>query len=234
MSEPIRTLVVDDDFRVAAIHTAFVNRSQGFTVVGAAHSAAVAVTTVDITRPDLVLMDVFLPDGDGLDVVRRLLDQPDAPDVIVITAAREVATVRTAMQLGAVHYLMKPFGFAALDTRLQSYRRLRQRMADLHEADQAEVDQLFGILRPPDARLDRPTKGHSAPTLELVRRAVAEGGNVSAEEVAAEIGVSRSTAHRYLTYLERHGIVRLEPRYGSPGRPKNGYTLAQRSAGLER
>jgi response regulator of citrate/malate metabolism len=234
MSEPIRTLVVDDDYRVAAIHTAFVSRSQGFTVVGAAHSAAEAVTMVDVTRPDLVLMDVFLPDGDGLDVVRRLLDQPDAPDVIVITAAREVATVRTAMQLGAVHYLMKPFGFAALDTRLQSYRRLRQRMADLHEADQSEVDQLFGILRPPEAQLDRPAKGHSAPTLELVRRAVAEGGNMSAEEVAAEIGISRSTAHRYLTYLERHGIVRLEPRYGSAGRPKNGYTLAQRSAGLER
>jgi response regulator of citrate/malate metabolism len=234
MSEPIRTVVVDDDYRVAAIHTAFVNRSEGFTVVGDAHSAAEAVTTVDITRPDLVLMDVFLPDGDGLDVVRGLLEQPDAPDVIVITAAREVATVRTAMQLGAVHYLMKPFGFAALDTRLQSYRRLRQRMEGLHQADQAEVDQLFGILRPPDARLDRPAKGHSAPTLELVRRAVAEGGNVSAEEVAAEIGISRSTAHRYLTYLERHGIVLLEPRYGSAGRPKNGYTLAQRSAGRER
>jgi len=234
MSEPIRTVVVDDDYRVSAIHTAFVTRSQGFAVVGTAHTAAEAVTMVDAARPDLVLMDVFLPDGDGLDVVRQLLDGSDAPDVIVITAAREVATVRTAMQLGAVHYLMKPFGFAALDARLQSYRQLRQRMADLHEADQAEVDELFGMLRPPNPHQDRPAKGHSAPTLELVRRAVADGGNVSAEEVAAEIGISRSTAHRYLTYLEQHGIVRLEPRYGNAGRPKNGYTLAQRSSGLGR
>jgi response regulator of citrate/malate metabolism len=232
MNDPIRTVVVDDDYRVAAIHNAFVERSQGFTVVGTAHSAAEAMTTVHAVQPDLVLMDVFLPDGDGLDVVRRLLDQSDAPDVIVITAAREVATVRTAMQLGAVHYLMKPFGFAALDARLQAYRRLRQRMADLHEADQSEVDELFGILRPLGPHLDRPTKGHSAPTLELVRRAVADGGNMSAEEVAAEIGISRSTAHRYLTYLEQHGIVRVEPRYGNAGRPKNGYTLALRSSGL--
>jgi response regulator of citrate/malate metabolism len=234
MSDPIRTVVVDDDYRVAAIHTAFVNRSQGFTVVGTAHSAAEAVTTVNAVQPDLVLMDVFLPDGDGLDVVRRLLDQSDAPDVIVITAAREVATVRTAMQLGAVHYLMKPFGYAALDTRLQAYRQLRQRIADLHEADQSEVDELFDILRPPRTHLDRPAKGHSAPTLELVRRAVADGGNMSAEEVAAEIGISRSTAHRYLTYLEQHGIVRVEPRYGNAGRPKNGYTLALRSSRLGR
>jgi response regulator of citrate/malate metabolism len=234
MNDPIRTVVVDDDYRVAAIHTAFVERSRGFTVVGTAHSAAEAETTVDASRPDLVLMDVFLPDGNGLDVVRRLLDLPGAPDVIVITAAREVATVRVAMQLGAVHYLMKPFGFAALDARLQSYRELRERMADLHEADQAEVDEFFGMLRPPDAHLDRPPKGHSAPTLELVRRAVADGGNVSAEEVASEIGISRSTAHRYLTYLEQHGIIKMEPRYGSAGRPKNGYTLARRSFGLGR
>jgi response regulator of citrate/malate metabolism len=230
MTEAIRTVVVDDDYRVAAIHAAFLERSEGFCVVGTAHSAADAFTTVETIKPDLVLMDVFLPDGDGLDVVRQLLEQPDAPDVIVITAAREVATVRTAMQLGAVHYLMKPFGFAALDKRLQSYRQLRQRMANLHEADQAEVDALYGMLRPIEPHLDRPAKGHSAPTLELVRRAVADGGNVSAEEVATEIGISRSTAHRYLSYLEQHGIVRLEPRYGTTGRPKNGYTLAGRSS----
>lgn len=234
MSAPIRTLVVDDDYRVATIHSAFVSRAQGFVVVGRAHTAAEALEAVENLRPDLVLMDVFLPDGDGLDVVRRLLERPDAPDVIVITAAREVATVRTAMQLGAVHYLMKPFGFAALDKRLQSYREMRDRMSGLREADQSAVDELFGMLRPPGAGLDRPAKGHSAPTLELVRRAVAEGGNMSATEVAAEVGISRSTAARYLTYLLQHGIVRLEPRYGSTGRPENGYTLVGRSTPLTR
>ncbi|MFL6060709.1 MAG: response regulator [Marmoricola sp.] len=228
MTAPIRVLVVDDDYRVADIHTAFVNRSDGFEVVGTAHTAAEAQVMVSTTKPDLVLMDVFLPDGNGLEVVRGLLEDADAPDVIVITAAREVATVRTAMQLGAVHYLMKPFGFAALDTRLQTYRRMRHRVAGLQDADQAEVDELFSMLRPRSAGIDRPAKGHSAPTLELVRRAVADGGNVSASEVADVVGISRSTAHRYLTYLEQHGIVRLEPRYGSAGRPENGYTLSER------
>jgi len=222
---PIRTVVVDDDYRVAAIHSAYVNKSDGFDVVGEAHTAADALALVASVKPDLVLMDVFLPDGDGLDVVRKLLERQDHPDIIVITAAREIATVRTAMQLGAVHYLMKPFGFAALDERLQSYRRLRQRMSGLADAaEQSDVDELFGLLRTPSAALNRPSKGHSAPTLELVRNAVtASGGDVSAAEVADEVGISRSTAQRYLTYLEKHGIVRLQLRYGVTGRPEHRY-----------
>ena len=222
---PIRTLVVDDDYRVAAVHAAYVAKVDGFQVVGQAHTAAEAVQLVDDLDPDLVLMDVFLPDGDGLNVVRGLIDREKHPDVIVITAARDVASVRTAIQLGAVHYLVKPFGFAALSERLQAYRRLQLRIAGLsNEADQSEVDELFGILRGSTSAGHRPEKGHSAPTLELVREAVrAATEAVSAAEVAERIGISRATAQRYLNYLERHGVVRLKLRYGTTGRPEHRY-----------
>lgn len=228
---PIRTLIVDDDFRVAGIHAAYVAKVEGYEVAGQAHSAADALNAVDALSPDLVLMDVYLPDGDGLGVVRKLLERDRHPDVIVITAARDVSTVRTAMQLGALHYLVKPFGFAALAERLVSYRALRLRMSGLaEEADQADVDALFGMLRAPVVETATPPKGHSAPTLELVRHAVnAAPGDVSAAEVAETIGVSRATAQRYLTYLTKHGIVRLQLRYGSAGRPEHRYSLVQRS-----
>lgn len=224
MSEPIRTLVVDDDYRVAAIHAAYVAKVEGFEVVGQAHTGAAALDRVAALQPDLVIMDVYLPDRDGLAVVRALIERGDHPDVIVITAARDISTVRTAMQLGAVHYLVKPFGFAALHERLTSYRGLRRHMADLSDdADQADVDQLFGMLRGP-ATSRPPGKGHSAPTLELVRNAVkAARTDVSAAEVADAIGISRATAQRYLTYLERHGVVRLQLRYGVTGRPEHRY-----------
>lgn len=227
---PIRTLVVDDDFRVAGIHAAYVQKVEGYEVAGQAHSAADALRAVETLSPDLVLMDIYLPDGDGLGVVRKLLERDRHPDVVVITAARDISTVRTAMQLGAVHYLVKPFGFAALAERLVSYRALRLRMSGLaDEADQADVDALFGLLRAPVSETATPSKGHSAPTLELVRHAVqAAAGDVSAAEVAETIGVSRATAQRYLTYLTKHGIVRLQLRYGSAGRPEHRYSLAQR------
>jgi response regulator of citrate/malate metabolism len=225
LTQPIRTLVVDDDYRVAAVHAAYVAKVDGFEVVGQAHTAAEAEQAVAELAPDLVLMDVYLPDGDGLSVVRGLIDRATHPDVIVITAARDVTTVRTAMQLGAVHYLMKPFGFAALSERLQAYRRLRQRVAGLpDEADQTDVDELFGILHGRGVAGHRPAKGHSAPTLELVREAVRGADDaVSAAEVAQGIGISRATAQRYLNYLERHGLVRLQLRYGTTGRPEHRY-----------
>ena len=225
----VRTLIVDDDFRVAKIHAAYVARTEGFEVIGEAHSAAEALARVDELRPDLVLMDVYLPDGDGLGVVRKLMERDEHPDCIVITAARDVNTVRTAMQLGVVHYLVKPFGYTALSERLTAYRDLRRRMAELQdEADQSDVDALFDLLRGPAATPSIPAKGHSAPTLELVRNAVrAAVGDVSAAEVADQVGISRPTAQRYLSYLNQHGVVRLQLRYGSTGRPEHRYSAAR-------
>ncbi|WP_084316057.1 response regulator [Actinospica robiniae] len=234
-TEGIRTLVVDDDFRVARIHAAFVEKTEGFRVVGAAHSAAQALESIDELRPELVLMDVYLPDGDGISVVRGLVERAEHPDFIVITAARDVTTVRAAMQIGAVHYLVKPFGYDALRERLESYRNLRERIAGLGpEADQPEVDALFGLLRGP-VPSSEPAPGHSAPTLELVRDAVrAAHGDVSASEVAAQVGISRPTAQRYLSHLARNGMVRIQLKYGSTGRPEHRYAMPEASPTAKR
>ena len=225
--EIIDALVVDDDYRVAGIHAAFVERVPGYAVVGKAHSAAQALTLARALRPHLVLMDIYLPDGDGLGVARSLLGEPDPPAVIVISAARDLASVRQAMQLGAMHYLVKPFGFNVLAERLTAYQRLRRHLARLHDTpEQAEVDELFGLLRAPASAALRPGKGHSAPTLALVRNAVSESGtDLSAAEVAEAVGISRATAQRYLTYLERQGLVKLQLRYGSTGRPEHRYVV---------
>ncbi len=224
----IRTLVVDDDFRVSRIHAAYVAKVPGFQVVGEAHTLGDARAAVEELAPDLVLLDVYLPDGSGLELIRGLEDAEPRPDCIVITAARDVETVRSAMQLGAVHFLVKPFAFAALDERLSSYRNLRARLDTLEEeTDQAEVDALFGLLRGPQAVPERLRKGHSAPTLELVRSAVRGArGPISASEVADQVGISRPTAQRYLAYLVEHGVIVLQLKYGATGRPEHRYSVS--------
>jgi len=221
----IETLVVDDDFRVSRIHAAHIAATDGFTVVGEAHSLAEARAAIVAKRPALILLDVYLPDGSGLDLVRSLANDPARPDVMVITAARDVDTVRTAMQLGAVQFLVKPFSSATLRERLSTYRQMRDRLGRItEEADQTEVDELFRMLRGPASMPSVPRKGHSAPTLELVRTAVREAGEpVSAATVAERLGISRPTAQRYLTYLAEHGVLRLELKYGGAGRPEHLY-----------
>ncbi|HVH63170.1 MAG TPA: response regulator, partial [Candidatus Dormibacteraeota bacterium] len=190
----IRTLVVDDDYRVADLHCAYVERVAGFEVAGRVHSGASALESVDQLRPDLVLLDIYLPDISGFEVLQRLREDDHPPvDVLAITAAREVESLRSAMRGGVVHYLIKPFLFAAFEEKLLSYAAARERMARIGHADQGEVDRIFGALR--TVRDDTLPKGLSDATLELIVQALARSqSGLPAAAVAEQAGVGRVTA----------------------------------------
>ena len=222
----IRTLVVEDDFRVAELHTQYTERVEGFCVVGTAATGARALEMVERLQPDLVLLDIHLPDMSGIDVIRSLRQAGrPALDIIAITAAREVETLRDAMQGGVVHYLVKPFRFSAFEERLRSFAAARMRLSRLAEADQREVDRLFSMLRTSAA--EQLPKGLSHATLELVLAALRTGGALTADRVAAAAGMSRVTARRYLDHLAQAGRVELSLRYGAPGRPEHRYRLVE-------
>ena len=109
------------------------------------HTGTEALAALTELHPDLMLLDVYLPDMTGIEVLRRARqDFPDV-DVIVVTAARELDTVREAMQGGAVSYLVKPFEYQALGERLEHYRRTRSALSTSDVADQKQIDQLFGL-----------------------------------------------------------------------------------------
>ncbi len=219
----IRTLVVEDDFRVAELHRVYTERVPGFAVVGTAATGAQALDMVERLAPDLLLLDIHLPDMSGIDVMRHLRRPGHSPDVIAITAAREVETLRAAMQGGVVHYLVKPFRFSAFDERLRSFAAARERLTRLAEADQRDVDRLYLLLR--SGAAEQLPKGLSPATLDLVLRALESAGSTTAEKVAALSGLSRVTARRYLDHLAKSGRVELTMRYGGPGRPEHRYRL---------
>lgn len=223
----IRTVVVDDDYRVAQLHAASVERVQGFTCVGVAHSAAEARESITNLKPDLLLLDLYLPDEDGLTLMSSLgAVEKRAPDCIVVTAARDVESVRTAMHLGAIYYLVKPFGFAQLRDQLQAYRRWRD-VVDLGgQADQDRVDKLYSLLRAPSTLAS--SRLGLSPTMAKVLDSVrGSSAPVGASEVAAQLGVSRATAQRHLAELLKRGLIELDLAYGSAGRPENRYHIAK-------
>src|SRR6202171_4442549 len=144
----IRTLVVDDDFRVAELHCAYVERVKGVSVAGRARTGAEALDSGGRPHSALVLLDIYLPDMSGLDVLQRLRESDQhAVDVISITAAREVDSLRAAMRGGVVHYLIKPFLFATFEEKLLSYAAAHDRMVHLASAEQGDVDRIFSVLR---------------------------------------------------------------------------------------
>jgi response regulator of citrate/malate metabolism len=221
----IRTLVVDDDFRVAELHCAYVERVKGFSVAGRASTGAEALETVDRLRPDLVLLDIYLPDMSGLDVLQRLReDGQHAVDVISITAAREVESLRAAMRGGVVHYLIKPFLFATFEEKLLSYAAAHDRMVHLAKAEQGDVDRIFSALR--STHNEPLPKGLSDVTLDLILQALGRSqSGLAAAAVADAAGLSRVTARRYLDHLCQLGKAELTMRYGGPGRPEHRYRL---------
>ncbi len=218
----IRTLVVDDDYMTASIHTSYVERVRGFSAVGEAHTGQEALDSVRRLRPDLVLLDIYLPDMSGIEVIRRLRHDREAVDVIAVTAAKDVKTLRAAMQGGVVHYIVKPFLFDTFRERLERYAALEHRLERLQEASQGDIDHLFSLLRA-QGRSGLP-KGISGPTLRTVMDTVRESGDeVTAVAVADRAGISRGTARRYLEYLASLGSVELSLRYGTTGRPEHIY-----------
>jgi len=224
----IRTLVVDDDAMTASIHRSYVERVPGFEVVGEAHSGRQALELARTLRPDLLLLDIYLPDLSGLEVLQTLRE-PGQPhvDVIAVTAAKDVATLRTAIHGGVIHYLVKPFFFDTLRERLEGYAALHGRLERLRNPDQHDIDHVFSLLRS-HGRHGLP-KGISAPTLETVVEALQRAdGDLTAVELAASTGISRGTARRYLEYLALTGAVELSLRYGTTGRPEHRYRWADR------
>ncbi len=121
----IRVLIVDDDFMVARVHAGFVAALDGFEVVGTASTGAAALEAVQRLRPDLLLLDVYLPDMTGLEVLRRLRADASPVDVMVISAARDVDSIRSAFHGGVLHYLVKPFDRRTFEDRLPPRPTLR-------------------------------------------------------------------------------------------------------------
>jgi response regulator of citrate/malate metabolism len=214
----IGVLVVDDDYRVAGLHARYASGVDGFEVLGTAHCAREAVELEQRLRPDLVLLDQYLPDQLGTSVLPEL-----RADVIMVTAAADAAQIRQALGRGAVGYLIKPFDAQELTARLRSYARFRAQLGGDRTLDQEQVDRALRALYGTD-RAARARRQRSSPTAELIAEAVRRADRpVTASELAAQLGLSRPTAQRYLADLSGDGAVRVELRYGVAGRPEHLY-----------
>lgn len=218
----LRTLIIEDDRDVAKVTRGFVERHGDFTVVGEVGTGRTALEAIVATKPDLLLLDVYLPDMSGIAVLRTARAHGYVGEVVAVTAASEVETVRRARQLGVRHYLVKPYSMRTLHERLNAVRDhiTHERTLSEAELDQEAID---ALLADESKAAPVQTEG-SAITLDRVQAALANAADgASANEIAAVTGLSRVSARRYLQRLVGSGLAVVEPRYGAAGRPELQY-----------
>lgn len=232
LSDSIQTLIVEDDFRVAEINRQFVDQVDGFHVVHVAKTGeqALAYLKNSVASPQLILLDVYMPDSESLNLFWEIRRNHPKIDLIMVTAAKEVATIRETLQGGIFDYIIKPVDFIRLETALTRYSHQHRLLASREELEQAEIDQLIGLqVKPSTKTVEEGTlpKGIDQLTLNKIKKVMqlSDEQGITALRAGEKIGVSRSTARRYLEHLVSTKEVVAQLNYGEVGRPERRYTL---------
>lgn len=226
MMQPIQVLLIEDDPMVRQVNRQFIEQVPGYSLIGTAKNGMEGIQQIKQLKPDLVFMDIFMPEQDGIETLKKIREKGLKVDVIAVTAANDMKTIQKMLQLGVFDYIMKPFSFERMKHTLQNYRQYKNKMEEKSEMTQKELDVLLHHqLKPhqPDIKLP---KGLNASTLEKIVSFIGtQEQSVSAEEVANGVGLARVTARRYLDYLEKQNKVKIDIQYGGVGRPVNQYRL---------
>lgn len=229
MAERYRILIAEDDPKIAEIQRRFIERLERFEVVVISHTTRDASDMVDVLQPDLVLLDIHFPDGNGLQLLRQLRSSESPCDVIMVTAAKETDSLSEALRLGVFDYVLKPLVFDRLQQSLLQYLEHRSAMySSGPELSQDLVDQLLPRKRQSDSSTKNSQtalpKGIDPLTLEKVKAVFADPNlSLSAEQVGENIGSSRTTARRYLEFLVGEQLLNADINYGTVGRPERFY-----------
>lgn len=225
----IKVLIIEDDPMVAEVNCKFVNSVPGFQVCATARTAGEGIEKATSLNPDLALIDVFLPDQDGLSLLQELRRLMVNTDAILVTAAHDAETIQGAFRYGAVDYILKPFKFKRLKIALESYSTMRQKLNSLISLNQVDIDRLKAghySDTAGDSEIEDIPKGLNSITMKQVLLYMIKSPQaMSAEEVAEGLGLARVTARRYLEHLDAIGRVSVDQQYGSVGRPLKRYSI---------
>jgi len=223
--QAISTIIAEDDLRNAEILNRFLERTDDFNVDGIAQSLLQAIDMTEVIKPNLILLDNYFPDGNGTDLLQRIRKKNIKTDVIMITASKDVTTIRDALHGGIFDYIIKPISYQRLEDSLNKYRDYFSKLRNTNQLQQRDVDKLLKRNQKYEPFIEpRLPKGIDSLTLDKIRQQLTKNtDNFSAEEMSQSIGISKTTARRYLEYLVSLNEVLADVNYGSVGRPERLY-----------
>ncbi|EPJ47081.1 MAG: response regulator receiver/unknown domain-containing protein [Osedax symbiont Rs2] len=227
----ISIVIAEDDHKIAEIQRRFIERIDGFEILGIAHTTIDAQDMIEVLEPDLLLLDIHFPEGNGLELLREIRRSKSTSDVILITAAKDVNSLTEALHSGVFDYILKPLVFDRLQTALHNFRDHSNKLQALENQskkglDQSTVDQLLprNLLSQKNILNSNLPKGIDPLTLEKIRSIFSSStSGHTAEQMGELVGSSRTTARRYLEYLVSNSELIADVSYGSVGRPERLY-----------
>jgi len=227
----IRVFIVEDDPMVASINKRFTEKMVPFKVVGISNNENDSLQQIIETKPDLVLLDIFLTHGNGLNILKRIRHKKIPADIILVTAAKDSPTIQEALRYGAVDYLIKPFDMERLQQALRSYLRLRHIMSKTLDLSQHDLDELNTPIEltrqsvPLTKSTPLPKGVHQLTLAQILGFLNKQETTLSCQHIASELTMSKITVWRYLEYLVETGMVQVELEYGTIGRPTKLYRV---------
>ncbi|MBO0589279.1 response regulator [Sporosarcina sp. E16_8] len=218
----ISVFIVEDDPMVLDVNKEFLKKMTGYFLIGESANGKDALRQIKNLNPNLVLLDMYLPDISGLEILSEIRSGRHPSDVIMITAARDSTTIQEVMRLGAVDYMVKPFRFERFQKSLQDYYKMAKKINGLEQLRQEDIDEWLGNT---GKGVELP-KGLNEMTMKQIHlRLVDEEGPVTAEQLAKNVGMARVTVRKYLDFLAEKEKVHIEMKYGNVGRPTKYYSL---------
>jgi two-component system response regulator DctR len=214
----IKVLIVDDDPMVADINKRFTEAIDGFTVVGIANNGSKALDMMNKLQPDLIILDIYMPEIDGMEVLTLLRKEEIPVDIILITAANDSEMISRVMRCGVIDYIIKPFKFDRYRNTLEAYRDFNSKIMQQDHFSQVELDKFFSA-KMAKASSQLPKNMHGLTLDSIIDLLSGKYDALSAEDVAREVGISRVTARRYLDYLVMEGKLQMLLEYMPIGRP---------------
>ena len=219
-----KVLIVEDDPMVAMIHRQFLSRNALCEVVETCGDGASALEFIAKNEVDLAILDVRMPRLGGLELLHRLRERNDRVEVVLATAANDVATLEEAFRLGVVDYLVKPFSYVRFQEALQKFVAKRGTLDGVTKVSQEEIDRFLGGGRQEVETPPRP-KGIQEKTVRIIADFLknSQGEWLAGDEIAAQVKLSSVTARRYMNYLIQIGVAEGRMDYETGGRPRSLY-----------
>lgn len=216
----IRVMIVEDDPMVAELNKSYLEKVDGFALRAMASTVNEAVDMIEEHEIDLILLDIFMPGKQGLELLMYLRENEKETDVIIVSAASDMDKIKKALRYGVVDYLIKPFEFERFHIALTNYREQNRLIQTQQVINQDVLDSQLLHLEEKQLIEELP-KGLTRDTLEQIWRVIQELKDVpfSTEDVVKLVGLSRVSVRKYLNFLKDIGILDVKVIYGTVGRP---------------